>query len=111
MNEKILIDNKNYLTYKDLLMFKEDNLDYPYNLFISGGFRNIIELEDVFKLYYNSDEIINNIYKLYFILKPSFKINFFVIPLVFDKCDPNTIKSTSKYLSAFSFFINGYKMP
>jgi hypothetical protein len=33
-----------------------------------GGFKNIIELEDVFKLYYNSDESINNIYKLYFII-------------------------------------------
>ena len=35
---------------------------------ISGGYKNIIELEDVFKLYYNSDESITNIYKLYFII-------------------------------------------
>jgi len=33
-----------------------------------GGFKNIIELEDVFKLYFNSDEEITNIYKLYFII-------------------------------------------
>ena len=33
-----------------------------------GNSKNIIELEDVFKLYYNSDEIITNIYKLYFII-------------------------------------------
>ena len=35
---------------------------------LSGGYKNIIELEDVFKLYYNSDESITNIYKLYFII-------------------------------------------
>ena len=51
---------------------KEDEDDYiedeEEDNHIIGGNKNIIELEDVFKLYYNSDEIINNIYKLYFVL-------------------------------------------
>jgi len=82
-DNKLLYDNKEYKikenVYKTLIdnikligdninnsIFKEINNDELNK--VSGGYKNIIELEDVFKLYYNSDELINNIYKLYFII-------------------------------------------
>ncbi len=64
------LNNFEYNSIIDFLMLKGDDLDLSFYKEDKqlGGFKNIIELEEVFRLYYTSDEEITNIYKLYFII-------------------------------------------